>query len=85
MIGVGAERSQPKVVKNATSAVRSLPLKGGGLGWGSREAPASLHRGFGNPLTPTLSPKRVEDARKRANVGERELTGLAAPDYERRG
>jgi carbon-monoxide dehydrogenase large subunit len=37
----------------------------------------------GNPLTPTLSPERVEDARKRADVGERERTELAAPTAPR--
>jgi aerobic carbon-monoxide dehydrogenase large subunit len=37
----------------------------------------------GNPLTPTLSPKRVEDPRKRADVGERERTELAAPTAAR--
>jgi tripartite-type tricarboxylate transporter receptor subunit TctC len=30
------------------------------------------------PMTPTLSPKRAEDARKRADVGERERTEIAA-------
>jgi tRNA-dihydrouridine synthase B len=51
-----------------------LPLPKG-EGWGEGLRSLSL---AGNPLTPTLSPKRVEDARRRADVGEREQTEPAA-------
>jgi hypothetical protein len=47
----------------------ALPLPTWGEGWGEG---VTDDRWSGNPLTPALSPKRVEDARKRAYAGERE-------------